>query len=134
MPSRHDDAFDDLVVRHVLLDSTMDPFVPLPGLLPVETLLAAERASSFAVAGEIAQAGGPPGRVGWLFEQLVYLAGTLVWRRVREKCGDFIRRGQRAGHVEADAAQELSVGAHLGRDDAELAQLGDHQLVDFRRR
>ena len=86
------------------------------------------------VAGDVAELRRPPGGVGRACQQLVDLLRALVGRGVGQERLDLLGRRQRAGHVEADAAEELGVGAELRRDDAELAELGDDQLVDLRRR
>ena len=124
------------VVRDVFRHALVDPVVP--GLRRAGAAAARARQHvvelRLVVAGEVAELGGPPGGVAGRREQLVDLLGALVGRLVGQELRRFVGRRQRAGQVEADAAQELGVGAALRGDDAQLAELVDDQLVDLRRR
>ena len=50
--------------------------------------------------------------------------------RAGEEFAHALRRRQRAGEVETDAAQEFGVAGEIGRHDLELAQLGEDKIVD----
>src|SRR5262249_53338200 len=82
----------------------------------------------------VAEPRGPPGSVGRSLEKLLDLVGPLRGRIVGEELLDLGGGRQRAGQIEAHAAEELSVGAEVRWHFAELAQLLHDQFVDFRRR
>ena len=124
---REQNAFDELIVGDILLHPGPQPLIrsARAGVFDQPVLGVEVRGAQ-----DVAELGRPQGRVAGPIQQLIDLLRPLVGRLVRKERTHLVRRRQRPGDIEADAAQKRDIVAHLGRVNVEPTQLGEHVPID----
>ena len=101
-PSRsHDNAFHDLVVRFIFQYALVHPVVPIAAKIYITRQVLTNADLLWTVALKIIELRGPPSRVRRASEQFVHLLLPFLRILAGEKIFHFLRRRQRAGHIQS---------------------------------
>ncbi len=110
---RRHDSFNDLVVRHVVIQTNPQPLVPKASCRISNRQHIVEL--FVAIAGPVAKSSCPPCGIRWRFNQVVDQSFSLVGRRIGEELSDLFGRWKDSSQVEGDPSNELGVRAETRR-------------------